>query len=70
MSETASRQISPALERAYQFLTWLVPTVDKFRRRQKFLLGDRIERTALDVLEGLVEATYTPTAAAFSKRSI
>jgi 23S rRNA-intervening sequence protein len=59
MSETASRQISPALERGYQFLAWLVPTLDKFPRRQKFLLGDRIENTALDVLEGLVEATYT-----------
>jgi hypothetical protein len=59
MSEAASRQISPALERAYQFLAWLVPTVDRFPRRQKFVLGDRIESTALDVLEGLVEATYT-----------
>jgi hypothetical protein len=59
MSETASRQISPALERGYQFLAWLVPTLDRFPRRQKFLLGDRIENTALDVLEGLVEGTYT-----------
>jgi hypothetical protein len=59
MSEAASRQVSPALERAYQFLAWLIPTLDKFPRRQKFLLGDRIESTALDVLEGLVEATYT-----------
>ena len=59
MSEAASRQISPALERRYQFLAWLVPTVDKFPRRQKFVLGDRIENIALDVLEGLIEATYT-----------
>jgi hypothetical protein len=58
-SASASRQVSPALERAYQFLAWLIPTLDKFPRRQKFLLGDRIEATALDVLEGLVEATYT-----------
>ncbi len=59
MSETAARKVSPALESAYQFLAWLVPTLDQFLRRQKFLLGDRIENTALDVLEGLVEATYT-----------
>jgi hypothetical protein len=59
MSESASRQVSPALERAYQFLAWLIPTLDRFPRRQKFLLGDRIETVALDVLEGLVEATYT-----------
>jgi hypothetical protein len=60
MPENASsRQVSPALERAYQFLAGLIPTLDKFPRRQKFLLGDRIESTALDMLEGLVEATYT-----------
>jgi hypothetical protein len=41
------------------FLLWLVPTVDRFPRSQKFLLGDRIQSTALDVLEALIEATYT-----------
>ena len=40
-------------------MLWLVPTVEKFPRAQKFLLGDRIQSIALDVLEGLVEATYT-----------
>ena len=48
-----------AVERAYQFLLWLIPTLDKFPRSQKFLLGDRIHALALDVLEGLIEATYT-----------
>ncbi len=43
----------------YRFLLWLVPTVEKFPRSQKFLLGDRIQATALDVLERLIEATYT-----------
>jgi hypothetical protein len=42
----------------YRFILWLVPTVDKFPRSQKFLLGDRIQSTALDVLERLIEATY------------
>jgi hypothetical protein len=43
----------------YQFIMWLVPTVEKFPRSQKFLLGDRMQSTALDVLERLIEATYT-----------
>ena len=43
----------------YGFLLWLVPTVEKFPRRQKYLLEDRLQATALDVLERLVEATYT-----------
>jgi hypothetical protein len=38
----------------YQFIVWLVPTVEKFPRSQKHLLGDRIEATALDVLQALV----------------
>lgn len=53
-----ARRYGPALERTYQFVLWLVPTLDKFPRSQRFLLGDRIEAAALDVLEGLIEATY------------
>ena len=54
-----ARETGPALEAWYRFLLWLVPTLERFPRRQKFLLGDRIQSTALDVLESLVEATYT-----------
>lgn len=43
----------------YRFVLWLVPTVEKFPRSQKFLLGDRIQGAALDVVESLVAATYT-----------
>jgi hypothetical protein len=53
MSEAAdnARRTGPALEAMYQFLLWLIPTVDKFPRSQKFVLGDRIET--------LIRATYT-----------
>lgn len=54
-----ARRTGPALEAHQQFLLWLVPTVEKFPRSQKYLLGDRIQATALDVLEALIEATYT-----------
>jgi hypothetical protein len=40
-------------------MLWLIPTVEKFPRSQKFLLDDRMQSAALDILEGLVEATYT-----------
>jgi hypothetical protein len=55
----ASRQTGPALEAMYRLVLWLVPAVEKFPRSQKFLLGDRIQITALDVLERLTEATCT-----------
>ena len=54
-----ARRTGPALEAMYQLTLWLVPTVEKFPRSQKFLLGDRIQSTALDVVERLIEATYT-----------
>ncbi len=55
----AARRTGPALEKMYQFILWLVPALEKFPRSQKFLLGDRIQSSALDALEGLIEATYT-----------
>jgi len=58
MSSNA-RRTGPALEAHQRFLLWLVPVVERFPRRQKFLLGDRIQGIALDVLEALIEATYT-----------
>ena len=56
--ETPKRQIGPALEAMNGFVRWLIPTLEKFPRTQKFLLGDRMQSAALDVLERLIEATY------------
>jgi hypothetical protein len=55
----SARTYGPAPEKTYQFLLWLIPAVEKFPRSQKFLLGDRIQSTATDLLERLIEATYT-----------
>ena len=55
---SGARRTGPALEGMYRFLLWVTPAVEKFPRSQKFLLGDRIQCTALDVLEALIEATY------------
>ena len=41
-----ARRVGPALEKAYQFVRWLIPTLDKFPRSQRFVLGDRIEKQA------------------------
>ena len=47
-SRANARQTGPALEAHYQFILWLVPTLERFPRSQKFLLGDRIQSTALN----------------------
>lgn len=54
-----ARRTGPAVEAHFQFLKWLVPNIEKFPRSQKFTLGDRMHSTALDVMEALIEATYT-----------
>ena len=54
-----SKRTGPAIEAHYQFLLWLVPTVDRFPRAQKFVFGDRILNISLDVFELLVAATFT-----------
>jgi hypothetical protein len=54
-----ARRTGSAVEAHYQLLNWLMPAVARFPREQRFLLGDRIQTTALDVLEALIEATYT-----------
>jgi hypothetical protein len=61
MKEPANnaRRTGSALEAMYQFLLWLIPTIDRFPRSQKFVLGDCIEAAALDVLDALIAATYT-----------
>jgi 23S rRNA-intervening sequence protein len=61
MNDTPSnaRRAGPALEAMYQLLVWLIPTIDNFPRARKFVLGDRIETAALDVLDQLIAATFT-----------
>ena len=54
-----SKRTGAALEAHYQFLAWLIPVIDRFPKSQRFTLGDRLENTALDVLERLIETTYT-----------
>ena len=48
-----------ALKSMYRFVLWLVRTVEGFPRQQRFLLGDRLQATALDVLQRLAEPTCT-----------
>jgi 23S rRNA-intervening sequence protein len=54
-----ARRTGPAVEAHYRLIGWLMNTVERFPRSQRFLLGDRIQTVALDVLDALIEATYT-----------
>ncbi|MDP2649132.1 MAG: diversity-generating retroelement protein Avd [bacterium] len=43
-------------EKVYQLVRWLYPTVSKFPKAQRFVLGQQIENTALDILRGVIRA--------------
>ena len=43
-------------EKAYELIRWLYPAVRKFPKAQRFVLGQQIENTALDVLRGIIRA--------------
>lgn len=38
----------------YEFMLWLYPAVNKFPKSEKYVLGERIEKTALNVMEGVI----------------
>ena len=57
-ADTTSARAGPALERLLLYITWLVPVLEQFPRSQRFLLGDRMQGLALDLMEVLIEAQY------------
>ena len=48
----------PIIQKTFDMLLWLIPKIDQFPRKQKFLLGERIETTALDFLGIIQRAKY------------
>ena len=44
----------------YDVTKWLLERVDSFPKSQRFIFGQRIADRALNILEALVEAAYSP----------
>lgn len=57
---TADRVTVPVtvVPKVYDLVLWLIPRINEFPRSQRFVLGERVETTALDLLDLLVEAQY------------
>ena len=52
-------EVMQVIPKTYDLILWLIPRLKEFPRDQRFLLGDRIQSAALDVLCLLIEANYT-----------
>ncbi len=50
-----------ALTAWMEFVEWLLPTTEKFPKKVRFTLTQRIDNLALDVAMTLTEAQYTKT---------
>lgn len=48
----------PVIRAAQEFVVWLIPKIGKFPRDLRFSVGEKIERQALGVVEGLIRARY------------
>lgn len=46
----------PIFEKTYQIIRWLYPTINKFPKSQRFVLGQQIENSALSILTGIIAA--------------
>jgi len=42
-------------EKTYEMILWLYPTVNKFPKSQRFVLGQQIENTILQILKGIIQ---------------
>ncbi|MDF1498796.1 MAG: diversity-generating retroelement protein Avd [Patescibacteria group bacterium] len=46
----------PIFEKIYELILWIYPTVNKFPKTQRFVLGQQIENTILDLLKLIIQA--------------
>jgi hypothetical protein len=60
---------APVVQHAYDLYLWLIPFIDRLPRVRRFTLGQRIESSALEVLEALTEAAYCRDRAAALARA-
>jgi len=46
----------PIINKVYDILKWIIPRIEKFPRKQKFVLGDRLENSLLDLQQMILVA--------------
>lgn len=45
-------------QKSYDLVKWVYPTVNKFPKSQRFILSQRIENTAIKILEMVMSLSY------------
>lgn len=55
-------------QKVYDLILWMYPTVNKFPKSQRFVLGQRIENTILKLLEGIIKANQEILNSSYDKK--
>lgn len=58
-----------AIAKTHDLLKWLIPTISKFPKSQRYTIGQRIENKLLDILGLLLEANYSKIKIEILKRA-
>lgn len=43
-------------QKVYDLILWIYPLINKFPKKQRFILGQQLENTLLDILRGIIQA--------------
>lgn len=48
----------PIFHKTYELILWIYPAVNKFPKKQRFVLGQEVEKTAIKFLKLIIQANY------------
>jgi four helix bundle protein len=43
-------------QKIYDLILWIFPLINKFPQKQRFVLGQQLENTMLEILKGIIQA--------------
>lgn len=56
-------------QKVYDLILWMYPLINKFPKSQRFVLGQQLENTLLDVLKGIIQANQERNKLEFLKQT-
>ncbi|MDD2647095.1 MAG: diversity-generating retroelement protein Avd [Patescibacteria group bacterium] len=62
-------QSLPIFQKIYDLILWLHPVINKFPKSQRFVLGQQIENTILEVLKTIIQANAERNKTAYLKQA-
>ena len=59
MKPQNNQPLPQAVQSCHDLLLWMIPQLDKFPRLRRYTLGEKINSLLLEILEFLLDATYS-----------